>query len=422
MSFLAPCNRPNLRTVIGRGHLIVALVAVTMASVSLTFFGVLALRVYAGHNLHLIARSINYTVEAAVVFNDNAAAAEALTLIVATEEVIDAQVMDKEGRLLARWQRTETGLFFTLEVLVAKIFMAKPVTVPIIHQGRNIGRILLIGHGGGLMRFLLSGMVGIIGCTAVSVWVALYLARRRLHGITGPLRSLAFVAHAARSERAFDQRVPPADIVELDELGNDFNALLDELESWQTHLESENESLAQQASHDSLTGLSNRAFFEDRLSRTLRNTGRLNERMAVLFLDCDRFKDINDNFGHAAGDAVLIEVAIRVRAQLREDDLVARLGGDEFAILLTPLHKTEDAKHIANKIITSMELPILLPGNISVLSSLSIGLAIYPEHGATADALLSAADAAMYQAKRLSQGAQPTAGSKYSVAYFQTEI
>jgi hypothetical protein len=87
------------------------------------------------------------------------------------------------------------------------------------------------------------------------------------------LRHLASVAHAARRERSFDRRVPEAQIAELNELGNDFNALLDELEVWHSHLQSENETLAHQASHDSLTGLPNRAFFEGRLSRSLRNAG-----------------------------------------------------------------------------------------------------------------------------------------------------
>lgn len=128
----------------------------------------------------------------------------------------------------------------------------------------------------------------------------------------------------------------------------------------------------------------------------------------------------NDNFGHAAGDAVLVAVATRVRAQLREEDLVACLGGDEFAVLLTPLHKTEDAERIADKIIASMATPISLPGNTSVLTSLSIGIAVYPDHGATPGALLNAADAAMYQAKRLSRGAQHTAGSEHPVVHIQT--
>ncbi|RON15712.1 diguanylate cyclase [Pseudomonas brassicacearum] len=420
MSLFKAGTRPTLRSVIGRGHLIVALIAVAMASVSLTLLGVLALRVYADHNLHLIARSIDYTVEAAVVFNDKAAATEALAMIASTEEVADAQVLDAKGRLLARWQRSENGLFSDLELQIARIFLEKPIDMPIVHQGREIGSVQLTGHGGSLMRFLLSGLAGIVLCTAISAWVALYLARRQLRGITGPLRSLAAVAHAARSERAFDRRVPPADIAELDNLGNDFNALLDELESWQTHLQSENETLAHQASHDSLTGLPNRAFFEGRLIRALRNANKLNERLAVLFLDSDRFKEINDNFGHAAGDAVLVAVATRVRAQLREEDLVARLGGDEFAVLLSPLHKTEDAERIADKILASMEAPIPLPGGIHVLTSLSIGIAVYPDHGVTPGTLLHAADAAMYQAKRVARGAQHTAGSEHPVTHAHT--
>lgn len=420
MSLLGSGNRPTLRSVIGRGHLIVALVGVAMASLSLTLLGVLALRVYADHNLHLIARSISYTVEAAVVFNDNVAATEALALIASTEEVADAQVFDEKGQLLARWQRPETGLVSELEMQIARTLLEKPINMPILHQGQEVGSILLTGHGGSLMRFLLSGLAGIVLCTAVSAWVALYLARRQLRGITGPLRGLAEVAHAARRERAFDRRVPPARIAELDSLGNDFNALLDELESWQSHLQNENETLAHQASHDSLTGLPNRAFFEGRLIRALRNASKHDERVAVLFLDSDRFKGINDNFGHAAGDAVLVAVATRVRAQLREEDLVARLGGDEFAVLLTPLHTTEDAERIAEKIIASMELPVQLPGDTQVLSSLSVGIAIYPDHGATPGTLLDAADAAMYQAKRLSRGGQFTAGSEHLVANFQT--
>jgi len=113
---------------------------------------------------------------------------------------------------------------------------------------------------------------------------------------------------------------------------------------------------------------------------------------------------------------VLVAVAERVRAQLREDDLVARLGGDEFAVLLAPLHKAEDAQRIADKIIASMDTPIRVPGNTEVLTSLSIGIAIYPDHGATPGTLLNAADAAMYQAKRLSQGGQQTADSEPTAA------
>ncbi|WP_460134000.1 diguanylate cyclase domain-containing protein [Pseudomonas sp. S1_E04] len=415
----AQTMRPTLRSVIGRGHLILALVAVTLASVSLTLLGVLALRVYAEHNLHLIARSISYTVEAAVVFNDRAAATEALSLIASTEEVAQAEVFDANGKLLAQWIRPETGMLSRLELELAQSLLEQPISQPILHQGRPIGSIHLTGHGGSLLRFLLSGLAGILICTALSAWVALHLARRLLRGITEPLQRLAAVAHGARSERDFDRRVPPARIAELDSLGSDFNALLGEMEAWQSHLQSENETLAHKANHDSLTGLPNRAFFEGRLIRALRGAAKVDERVAVLFLDSDRFKDINDNFGHAAGDAVLVAVANRVRAQLRDDDLVARLGGDEFAILLAPLHTVEDAQRIVDKIIASMDMPIAVPGNTQVLTSLSIGIAIYPDHGATPGALLNAADAAMYQAKRGTQGGQQTAESEHSVVNVQ---
>ena len=409
----APQRRRRLRSVLRRGHLGVALVAVTLASASMTLLGVLALKVYADHNLHLIARSINYTVEAAVVFDDPGAATEALALIASTEAVAEAQVYTAEGELLAQWQRPQTDLLSRVEMLLADGLLQQPISMPILHQGQEVGRVVLRGHGANMLRFLLSGLLGVLVCTALSAWSALYLSRRLLDGITGPLQQLAQVAHAARRERAFDRRVPPAHIAELDSLGNDFNALLDELESWQSHLQNENEALAHQARHDSLTNLPNRAYFEARLTRTLRSLNKTRDKAAVLFLDSDRFKGINDAYGHAAGDAVLVAVATRIRAQLREDDVVARLGGDEFAILLTPLHKIEDAQRIAEKIIASMLEAIELPGQVSVVTSLSIGIAVYPEHGASAQELLCAADSAMYQAKRLARGGQHVAESEH---------
>ncbi|MBP3363994.1 MAG: diguanylate cyclase [Pseudomonas sp.] len=409
----APQRRRRLRSVLRRGHLGVALVAVTLASASMTLLGVLALKVYADHNLHLIARSINYTVEAAVVFDDPGAATEALALIASTEAVAEAQVYTAEGELLAQWQRPQTDLLSRVEMLLADGLLQQPISMPILHQGQEVGRVVLRGHGANMLRFLLSGLLGVLVCTALSAWSALYLSRRLLDGITGPLQQLAQVAHAARRERAFDRRVPPAHIAELDSLGNDFNALLDELESWQSHLQNENEALAHQASHDSLTNLPNRAYFEARLTRTLRSLNKTRDKAAVLFLDSDRFKGINDAYGHAAGDAVLVAVATRIRAQLREDDVVARLGGDEFAILLTPLHKIEDAQRIAEKIIASILEAIELPGQVSVVTSLSIGIAVYPEHGASAQELLCAADSAMYQAKRLARGGQHVAESEH---------
>ena len=396
--------RPTLRSVLGRGHLSVALLAVGLAGISLTLLGVLALRVYANHNLHLIARSINYTVEAAVVFDDSAAANESLALIASREEVAEAKVFNDEGELLAHWQRGDTGMLAKLEVQVATALLDEPINLPILHQQQQVGHIELVGQGRSLLLFLLSGLAGILFCTILSALAAQYLSRRLLSDIVRPLRGLASVAHAARRERSFDRRVPEAPIAELNELGNDFNALLDELEVWHSHLQNENQTLAHQASHDSLTGLPNRAFFEGRLNRSVRNAARQQDHLALLFLDSDHFKQINDTLGHAVGDEVLISVADRVRAQLREHDLVARLGGDEFAVLLTPLQSREDAELIAEKIVASMKLPVQLDSGRSIATSLSVGIAYYPDDGADPASLLNAADAAMYQAKRKRRG------------------
>lgn len=158
--------RPTLGSVIGRGHLIVALVAITMASVSLTLLGVLALRVYADHNLHLIARSINYTVEAAVVFDDAAAATEALALIASTEEVADAQVFNEHGRLLARWKRPDTGLLSELEMHIAKAFWKSP----------SVCRSFI--KGGTSAAFYWQGMVAACCAFCSAVWRGSFCARR----------------------------------------------------------------------------------------------------------------------------------------------------------------------------------------------------------------------------------------------------
>ncbi len=109
----------------------------------------------------------------------------------------------------------------------------------------------------------------------------------------------------------------------------------------------------------------------------------------MLFIDGDRFAEVNDSYGHAAGDAVLTTIAGRIRAQLRETDLVARLGGDEFAVLLAPVNGTEDVLQIADNIIDCMTQPVILPNDEAVITSLSIGIALYPDHASTPQGLFA---------------------------------
>lgn len=153
-----------------------------------------------------------------------------------------------------------------------------------------------------------------------------------------------------------------------------------------------------QASHDLLTGLPNRKYFNDRLAKALSQAIQTQKLLAVMFLDLDRFKLINDSLGHAAGDLLLQEVARRIRGCLRKQDLVARWAGDEFTLLLPELSEVEDAVVVAQKILHAMKPDFDLDGHTLHISS-SIGIAIYPNDGEDAETLLKNADAALYRAK-----------------------
>jgi len=159
-----------------------------------------------------------------------------------------------------------------------------------------------------------------------------------------------------------------------------------------------------EAHHDALTKLPNRAMFSDRLTYAIRHLKRHpNRRFAVLFIDLDRFKIINDTLGHHAGDQFLIEIAARLTDCVRDNDILARLGGDEFVILLDSLQSQDDVEEVASRIITAIEQPFNLNGH-TLYSNASIGIALSSSHYNDACEILRDADAAMYQAKNLGRG------------------
>jgi diguanylate cyclase (GGDEF)-like protein len=152
------------------------------------------------------------------------------------------------------------------------------------------------------------------------------------------------------------------------------------------------------AQHDALTGLPNRLLFNDRVEQALAAARRDQTRFAVMFIDLDNFKPVNDDFGHGVGDQLLKCIAGRIEAAVRESDTVARIGGDEFVILLRQVQHAEDAIAVAEKVRTAVAQPCDIEGRHIVISA-STGIAIYPEHGSDLLTLSKHADIAMYRAK-----------------------
>ena len=158
------------------------------------------------------------------------------------------------------------------------------------------------------------------------------------------------------------------------------------------------EELAYMASHDALTGMPNRMLFNDRVTLALAYAQRNQQKLAVILLDLDYLKDVNDTLGHSVGDKLLRAVGERLTGLLRKSDTVARMGGDEFMLVLPETARAEDAAKIASKILEAIRRPFAFDGH-EIHITTSIGIAMYPDDGEDADALMRDADMAMYRAK-----------------------
>jgi diguanylate cyclase (GGDEF)-like protein len=224
------------------------------------------------------------------------------------------------------------------------------------------------------------------------ILVAVVLAR----AITRPINAMSVAV-----ERFADDDETSLPVNRRDEIGTlarCFRELRNQIRQQLAELRQSRLELEHLAQHDPLTDLPNRALFDDRMTVALAAARREHTRLALLFIDLDRFKPINDQLGHAAGDQVLKGVADRIHQHIRESDTAARVGGDEFVVLLRNLHAPDDASHVAQKIRQAVDQPFSIDGQ-TVSVSASIGIALYPEDGTDVMTLSKHADHAMYQEK-----------------------
>ncbi len=406
--------RVPLATLLRRGHWRVAMVAVLLVGLMSSVGSLLVLRTEVERSLELVARAAAYSTEAAVVFRDADAAEELLAAIAQEERLASIEIVLPSGERLASVQRARSaGLIGVGDRLATSLFGLR-VVQPMRKDSKALAELVVRGDGDAQARVLGWYLLAALGAMVATAVVVVVFSRRMETEISDELDSLARLTRSIRDNRAFYRRAPPARVAEIDALGEDFNALLADVQAHeaellarQARLRSDNASLWQRAAHDPLTGLPNRGHFRDRLRQAVQRAAEMGRQLGVMFVDVDRFKQVNDEFGHDVGDRLLIEIARRMGTALREADFVGRLGGDEFAVLLDPLSHAEDANVVARKIEQAVSAPLAVDGRRSILPRISLGLSLYPDAGTTADELLRSADQAMYAVKRARQEAGP---------------
>ncbi len=263
---------------------------------------------------------------------------------------------------------------------------------PIIHHDKTIGHLVL---GISLHRLnerferALWKQLSVSSMLILVLAFGIYLVFR--FNVLRPIRKLE--AGALRVKEGEFSR--PVEVLSRDEFGaltESFNAMMDEVHK-------DRELLNFQANYDSLTKLPNRLMSLDRFSAEISRASREQARFAVLFIDLDNFKIVNDTMGHQYGDDLLVEVSERLKAELRESDTLARQGGDEFLVLLPKADTVAEVDQVARRLIKAIEQPIKL-GPRELFVQCSIGAAFYPDDGESVETLMANADNAMYQAKR----------------------
>lgn len=286
--------------------------------------------------------------------------------------------------------------------LVAEYVLSTAAGVPVIKVAgmRDVGPLQV---GLGRTRWLVFSLA--VAATLLGVVLAFYILEKTT---LQPLNILTqHLRRVGGNKDHLGEPVAPGGLAEIRELAEDFNQMARELDRLYGSLE-------YMAFTDPLTNLPNRTRFRDSLEESVRQYTLARQPFALFLMDLDRFKIVNDSFGHQVGDLLLQEVGARLRGVLRESDtvarlasdaiaglddkMVARLGGDEFAAILPRLSSIDDASAVARKLLLAMQEPFPIRGH-TVLIGVSIGIALYPQHGEDIDTLMQRADAAMYYAK-----------------------
>ena len=401
--------------------------------------------------LHGVGGVIAESSTAALQRDDPTAAGKALSALRAENQILSACIYDSNGRLFADYSRdaSETRCREANQrrrgsyreggdvVLALPVKLSGQVIGSVVTRSLTVDMLPLLGRYGAWMSLLV----------VMSGLIAYWLASRLQHFISAPILRLVETSRRVSSTKDYSLRAAEAGTDEVGLLVSAYNEMLEQiqvrdraLEETQSQLDETiqtrtaelvtavadlrgeisqrkiaEERIRYMAYFDNLTGLPNRQYLSERLDEALREARRDDSLLALLFIDLDHFKEINDSFGHSTGDMLLGSVAQRLTECVRSSDdvttlnsetqdetaphTVSRQGGDEFTILLTQVANSFDACRVATRILTAMKEPFFLNGRDVVVGA-SIGIAIFPHDGDDTDVLLKHADTAMYHAKK----------------------
>jgi diguanylate cyclase (GGDEF)-like protein len=275
-----------------------------------------------------------------------------------------------------------------------------PMKTVVLHEGERLGELELFFDEREIERMLAARRTSTLQLVGLQVLLATAILLTVLYRrLLAPIQRLKRQASDIALRAELRPR-PWARQDELGQLGTHLNEVHGQIHALFAQLEAQKAALEAVALHDPLTGLPNRILFAELTQAAVAQARRDNGHLALLFLDLDRFKAVNDALGHAAGDELLIALAMRLKATVRESDVVCRHSGDEFTLLLRDAHSWDEVAATADRLLKAIEEPLAIRGHDFGVSA-SIGIALFPDDAADHDELVRHADAAMYAAKRL---------------------
>jgi diguanylate cyclase (GGDEF)-like protein len=393
------------RITLGLALLIVALLIIA-SSFSISLFSLVdASRVK--------ARVLAENASASLMFKDARSAQELLQSIQQSPDVHAAALYDKNRQQFASFVvpgHSVPASIGSLQEHIAYGWKYLNFTQPVMLDGELIGGLYLNVDLAMLYMQMAWQATITLAAAFLAMLVANTLLQRLNRSVLQPINGLSAMMEQVSDQNDYSARAAPCNITELNALAEGFNDMLEQIQQRDiARKEAENKTL-RLAYFDSLTGLPNRQSFLERLGREVRIAEREKTRLAILFMDLDGFKGVNDSMGHNSGDLILQWAADRLQQGIRPYDMLvrasidesevelARLGGDEFTALIPRIAKPEDALLVAHRIRELMRRPFVLDGREVVLTA-SIGIAVYPDDGEDASSLLKHADTAMYHAK-----------------------